>query len=420
MKPFKTLGSLVLLSSSLFLATSCTKSLDEMSKDGQDASKLSRVPPPVANCSPFLGIQTRQNSPNETFAFLGQFNATIERQAFYQSDFTANNLLQFSATGGSPYYDPQFIRIGVNDQWIEGTEVLSLKIQNGKAAKRMQMQYRTLNTGVSAMASFFLAGVPVGSIPVNVAPGPISGILVYEAVGDVKEFDEVQFSVTNGKFAISGFTPNASGGGVSGFNLVETAGNRVVLRLASGTTNIGGTDYPNQFFTVTTNFVGGAAAMRQNRNPLANLAPGSGEFTNSGSPVIPGSKNYVNIWGNGPLVFRNDVNNFRFGVNDQFINGEEIIYITPGVDFPGTKFRMVEVRSATLQGSKLWIRAYNNGTLVAERLTSGADKSFTLLTSNVEFNEVQISAPLGSSEASLGRITPGPVGGAILLYPSCQ
>jgi len=423
MKPFKTLGSLVLLSSSLMLVTSCSKNMDEqMAKGDQDVASLAAV-----NCAPFLGIQTKQNNMSGTFAYLGEFNAPLETQNFYMADFSANNLLQFSATGGAPYYDPQFIRIGVTDQWVDGAEVLSLKIQNGKAAKRMQMQYRTLNTGVAATANFYLAGAWVGSAAVTSGPGPINGMLVYEATGDNKEFDEVKFSVTSGKIALSGFTPNLVGGGQSGFYLVETAGNRLALRLKTGVTNIGGTDYPNQYFTWTTDFSDGMAADRQNRNPLASLAAGSGEFTDGGSPVIPGSKTYVTITGTTsslptPLVFR-DAPNFRFGVGDQFLdaNNEEIT-ITPGADFPTSKFRAVEVRVAALDGAQLRVTAYNGNTIVNSKFSSGADKEFILVTSHTEFDRVVIRQQFGNgaNQPSIGRVTPGPVAGAILLYPACN
>jgi len=413
MKPFKTLGSLVLFSSTLMLATSCSKSLDDqMPKGEQEVGQF------ATNCAPFLGIQTKQNSPIGTYVFLGGFVNPVESQSFYEADFTANNLIQFSATGGTPFYDPQYIRIGVTDQWISGTETLTLKLQNGWAAKRMQMQFRTQD--VVATATFYLAGEMVGSAPLVGGPGEISGMGVYEATGSNKEFDEVKFSVTSGKLALSGFTPNLIGGGLSGFFLAEIPGDRVALRLDNGVTNIGGTDYPNQYFTMTTNFEDGPDAMRQNRNPLPSMTPGSGEFTDGGSPVIPGSSTYVNISGTAPLVYRNDAtpNNFRFGVGDQFINSGETITITPGADFPSSYFRMIEFRSATLMLSKIKISAYRNGTLVRSGESDGTDKSFTLLTSQIEFDEVRITWVSGP-DASIGRYTPGPVGGAILLYPGC-
>lgn len=424
MKPFKTLGSLTLFASSVLLVTSCSKNMDEQASKGDRETSVNVAPP--ENCAPFLGIQTKQNNPGGTYVFLGSFQTPTELQNFYNADFMADNLLKFSATGGTPFYDPQFIRIGVGDQWINGSETLSLKIQNGKASKRMHMQIRSMDA--VGMAEFFLEGQLVGSMPVVGQPGVISGFIVYSATGDNREFDEVKFSVTSGKLAITGFTPNASGDGPSGFFLVEGAGDRVVLRLKRGVTNIGGIDYPNQYFTYTNNYVEEAAALRQNRNPLPSLAMGSGEFTNLGSPVIPGSKTYVNIVGSNmgevtPLVYREE-QHFRIGVGDQFLqSNEEIITITPGVDFPTAKFRMAEVRVAALNQAQLRVTAFDGTTIVDSKFSSGADGEFILVTSHTDFDRVVVRRLVSmhpGDQPSIGRYTPGPVGGAILLYPGCQ
>lgn len=420
MKTFKTLGSFVLFASSLMLVTSCSKNMDEQASKG-DLEVESKA---HLSCANFLGIQTKQNNPGGTYVFLGTFQNPIALQNFYESDFSANTLIQFSATGGTPYYDPQYIRIGVNDQWINTGETITLKLTNNYA-KRMHMQYRTMD-GVG-MAEFFLEGEAVGSTPI-VGSG-INGFLVYSATGANKEFDEVKFSVTSGKLALSGFTPNLVGGGPSGFFLVNEPGDRLVLRLKTGVTNIGGTDYPNQYFQWTTNFVEGPEGDRQNRRPLPSLALGSGEFDdNTNTPVIPGSKTFVNITGTTagvgtPLVYRAEPH-FRIGVGDQYLQtDDEEITITPGADFPTTMFRAVEVRVAALNGAQLRVTAYNGTEIVGSEFSSGADKEWILVTSHTDFDRVVIRRQIGfggGNEPSVGRVTPGPVGGAILLYPGCN
>lgn len=419
MKPFKTLVGLILTSSALFLFTSCSKNMDEqMAKGENEVGKFA-----LAACEPFVGLQIKQNNPTKTYVFYGSVQTPAVTQAFWGGNFTANNLLAITATGGTPNHSNSWNFIGVTDEWVDGAEVLSLKLNGtlaGKAANKMTMQIRA--RGLAGSADFYLAGVMVGSKPLS--SGPVQEIqqVVYEAVGALPDFDEVRFSVTAGRLALTGYTPTTmtAGDSPSGFYLVEAPGRSVVARFLLGSTVIDGQSRPNQFFTFESSYgVYAPAIERQNR-----LASPSGEFP-AGQWV--GAKHWVNIWGSvgvspSPLGWGSDVPaQMRLGVNNALITGTEVVTITPGANFPNggatAKFRAVQVRTATIAGAKMLVKAWMGATMVGSATSSGVDASYVLLAPGADFNRVTIEAASGT-DLSVGRISAS-IAQAIRLYPAC-
>lgn len=405
MKPFKTLGSIALTASALILATSCSKNMDDqLAKGENEIGKLA-----VTSCAPFVGLQTRQNNMGQTYVFYGNYKTPFETQAFYGSDFTANNLITFSATGGTPFHSSQFNRIGVNDHWVNAGEVLSLKL-NGtlfpKGSNRMVMLVRSDN--LSGAANFYLNGSLVGSLALS-SGANMEQLLEYEAVGENADFNEVRFVPSAGRIALMGYTPNLVTPGPSGFYLVEGPGTAVVGRFRSGTTTIDGIARPNQFFTLENGYTAVPAIERQNKLPGT-----SGEFP-AGQWV--GAKHWVNISGSATLGYGSP-SQYRLGVGNAIIDAGEVITITPGADFPAPKFRSVEVREATLLGSTLLIEVWNGATLIASKVSTGVDAGFTLINPGQEFDKVTIKANSGT-DVSLGRPTPGPIAANFKLYPGC-
>jgi len=417
MKPLKTFGGLLLSASTLFLVTSCSKSVDEQFAKGDN--EVGKFAP--AACEPFVGFQTKKNNMASTYVFYGNHLSPAETQAFYGSDFTATNLLAVTATGGTPYHNADWNFIGVNDAWIDANESLSVKLSGslaGRAINRMSIQARAKD--LAGTADFYLEGVMVGTKALSSGAVQEVQVIDYEAVGNLKDFDEVRFSVTAGRLAITGYTPNSQNSGYSGFYLVESPGRSVVGRFLLGSTVIDGSARPNQYFTFESSYgVYSPAIERQNRLPSP-----SGEFP-TGQWV--GAKHWVNIWGSDgvtptALGWGSDIPaQMRLGVGNALITGSEMITITPGADFPdggsSAKLRAVQVRQASLAGATMLLKAWMGATLVGTAVSDGSDAGFVLLAPGKDFNRVTIESASGS-DLSVGRISAN-VAQAIRLYPAC-
>lgn len=397
----------------MLLVTSCSKDIDEqMEKGDRVVGSFSSSP-----CGPFIGLNGTSTSG---FFYVGDPSVVGDRQPFSGADFTDDRYFKVTGTGGTAFYTGAPIRqIGVNDRWINPGEALWLELGSSFTTQMMQGFDLVIHgegtapggtTPSTGSIELYNGMTLVHSIPLSQTTNVAVSYLTTHL--DPK-FNRIKISTTAGKLALSGRSPNVNFLGLTKFYLVPDATTFVFMQIDNGQTVINGTPYDNWFINYRELGVTRPATDRQNRAMGTSLAAGSGEF-----PASNPGKDWLDIdAGSGnSVVARYD--NQRIGVNDQFINGSDVLTITPGADFPTSSFRSFEVREATIGAGPhiMEVKLWKGAVQVGGGMTTGVDATFNTFVGSDDFDKVTIHWVSGSP--SIGRLTP--FGYALRVYPGCN
>lgn len=412
MRPFKIFGGFVLGASAMLLITSCSKNMDEqMAKGDREVGAFSSHV-----CGPFIGLT---GASTAGYFYVGDPNNVAERQVFTGTNFTDDRYFKITGAGGTAIYVGAPTRqIGVTNSWINPGEALWLELGTSFTTQMMQGFDLVIHgegtapggtTPSTGMIELYHDMTMVHSIPLS----QTDDVAVSYVTSNLDpKFNRIKISTTAGKLALSGRSPNVNFLGLTKFYLVPDESTFVFMQIANGQTLINATNYDNWFINYRELGVNRPQTDRQNRAMGTSLAAGSGEFP-GGNP----GKHWLDLDGGlgNTLIARYD--NERIGVNDQWINGSDILTITPGADFPTASFRSFEVREAVLDGGKMEVKLWNAANVqVGGGMTTGIDGNFNTFLATEDFTRVTISGYSG--KPSIGRITP--FGFAMRVFPGCN
>lgn len=435
MKPFKTLGGLVLTTSALVLATSCTKTLEETNL--KDNSSLSTRTEQFIPCGTAIELQMRQGTA-ENFFWLGDKTDPAARQNFSGTNFSESKYFDVISNVGTPFHKMGNGAMGVKND--ANPSDIDYSIDAGEEL--------WLTLSATNLPNYKLSGFDVILHAANTLVGRIElydGMTLRETINitgpqatsknfgvsfqtdgglepaELKFFNQVRFISTSGTFHILGFQPNRNPNLLKPgkFFLAELS-NAIYLRntnLPAGSAF----GYKNQYinkglFARDEN----PTTDRQYRAQLANDLAGSGEYN-----VLNPDK-WLKISSTGGSLTFTDIG-FRLAVgqfpvmnlnNNRSIQPGESIVIEPGTDFPLGYFGAFEFREASIAGvnDKLLVEMYDGMTMVASGETKGIDNSYNFFASGAKFNKIVIK---GKNSTGLGSI--GRNGNQIIsAYPACS
>ena len=427
MKPIMNLRTYALAIGSIFLVSSCTKSLqDDVAFNNNRISKKSGDPIP---CGTAIELQTRQNT-TENFFWVGDRNVIASRQEFSGSNFSDNQYFVVTSNVGVPFHQMANGAIGVmnagnpNDRnWsLDAGEEISFTLSAGMAGNLLSGFDIVLHGDVNTMGSIELwhGSTLIKTIPVTTTNNPSRNFgISYHVPHNIdpaegKFFNQVRFKCSGGRFHILGPGPNIIDPNLlapSRFYFANTA-NAVYMRNQSGSTGAW-MGRPNHYINKgkwpTTETIA-MAPNRQYRNNLVALGTMGSGFYNQVNP-----DKWLKI---STEVFID----FRLGINDRIIGAGEEVYIVPGTDFPGSKFGAIEIREAVVPqfegpNRALDIRLYDGGSLKWKGKTSGLDQNYTFVSPPIPFDSVVIRGNTGTTNyTSIGR----PSNQVISVYPVCN
>lgn len=388
MKTFKNFGSLFLGVSALFLVTSCSKNMDDqMAKGDREVGSFSSAP-----CGPFIGLIGANGGG---YFWVGSPADVPNRQLFSTTNFSDDRYFKVTGVGGMAFYTGGPVRqIGVGEAWIRPGKAIWLELGSSFTTQRMQGfdlgLHAELVGGVGSIELYDDATM-VKSIPFSLTQNTL---VSYVAGHHDPKFNRVKVSCTSGKVALSGRFPSALGIGQTKFYLVPEENTFVFLQIKATQTTIGMTAFDDWYFNYKELGVNRPDAMRQNRVMGTSLAVGSGEF-----PAMNPGKEWLKLDGGqgNTLVARYD--NQRLGVNDQWIDGMDVLTITPGADFPTSSFRSFEVREAVLDGGKMEVKLWKGNMQVGGGMTTGVDATFNPFVATEDFDRITISNVSGDRKS---------------------
>jgi hypothetical protein len=423
MKPFKTLGSLCLAASALFLVTSCTKTVDEQLDRG------SREPEQLngnQQCGNFIGL--RMKNPNGYFWYGNENNM----QSFNANNFTDKKYVDVSAStnGLDPLINsvaPNFrapgehigvlsnVDAGQENGRINVGEVLTFKL--GTDFFPIGFKWYGFDIQVNASKNcvghvdLYRAGVLVETVNFTGVAAQNSNFSVIHRANDEKWFDEMRFYPTVGAFRLNGAGKN--------LNNIWLPPVKFYLIYLPNNVFLNTNNNANPFINTVINGVFSPIGDRQLRTQLipGNSSPNSGEFNNAGTPntklwlsLTAPMANQTLTWGSRLAV------QSATGVEGNQIQPGEVISIKAGPSLPYTIFRTAEIRVAHNDGSSnpLSITLFRNNVAVSQPTnTNGVNAAYNVFFAAQDFDEVRVTGT--GNGAGIGR-----PGLSIRLYRGCN
>ena len=390
--------SLLAVSSTLLIFSSCTKDAkeDQVSKSNKSVAQAT-----AASCGTSDAIRTVFMSMGHSYNGIWGLNASgtqVASERNYNPNGTVLDgvvnpmiygntgnlpcdLMNFSAVGGAPHWFGGRHNLGVGDDFISGSESLTVELGAGLTGRRAKSAVMNLTgTAASATVQLLLNGVAVGS-PQTVTPGNAKSI--YAGV----LFNGLRISANgSGNVSITG-TPGRPRQALQ-FNLVSATpacavnAIRVFVSFGNSTNGIWGH-----------NAAGTQVASERNYNPNGSVLDGVVNpmiYGNTGN--LPCDLLNFSAVGGAPFWFGG---NHQIGVVNNTISGSEALIVELGAGFEGRAATSAVMNLSGGAGASASVQPLLDGVAVGSAQTV-APGNAQPINPGVLFNGLRISSAAGT------------------------